>query len=332
MTRAATVGVGVGVLIGTRGFVMQALRERRDADPAQMLAMAERADAAGLDSVWVGDSLVSKPRFEPVAALAAIAARTSRVRIGTAVMLPVLRPVVPLAHSLATLDVISRGRLVIGAGVGGGFTPEQKQDYCAAGVAPETRALRLAEMVHVLKRLWTEEHVTYHGQQITVDDVTVYPRPVQQARKGVPILLGAHHRTGSSAQYRRAARHADGIIGITDSPEEWSEVIARVEECAAAEGREPSELDRVFYMTVNINRDRAKASAEADEFLMSYYGVRHWEGRWGPWGAPEDVAERMDAYAKAGARHVIVRFASWNQPAQLEQFITEVVPALRSMR
>jgi alkanesulfonate monooxygenase SsuD/methylene tetrahydromethanopterin reductase-like flavin-dependent oxidoreductase (luciferase family) len=330
MTPAAK--VGVGVLIGTRGFVMQALRERRDADPAEMLAMAERAEAAGLDSVWVGDSLVSKPRFEPIVALAAIAARTSRVRIGTAVMLPVIRPVVPLAHSLATLDVISRGRLVVGAGVGGGFTPEQKQDYSAAGVAPETRALRLTEMVHVLKRLWTEEHITYHGQQIKVDDVTVYPRPVQNVRKGgVPILLGAHHRTGSSAQYRRAARYADGIIGITDSPEQWSEVIARVDECAVAEGREPSELDRVFYITVNINRDRAKAAAEADQFLMSYYGVRHWEGRWGPWGAPEEVAARMAAYAAAGARHVIVRFASWNQPAQLEQFITDVVPALRRM-
>src|SRR5258706_3826172 len=160
-------------------------------------------------------------------------------------------------------------------------------------------------MVHVLKRLWTEEHVTYHGQQITVDDVTVYPRPVQP--RGVPILLGAHHRTGSSAQYRRAARHADGIIGITDSPGEWSDVIASVEECAAAEGRDPSALDRVFYMTVNINRDRASAAAEADEFLMSYYGVRHWEGRWGPWGAPDEVAERMAAYAAAGARHIIVR-------------------------
>lgn len=329
MTPVAPAGVGVGVLIGTRGFVMQALRERRSADPIEMLAMAERADVAGLDSVWVGDSLVSKPRFEPVTALAAIAARTSRVRIGTAVMLPVIRPVVPLAHSLATLDVISRGRLVIGAGVGGGFTPEQRKDYAAAGVAPETRALRLTEMVQVLKRLWAEDHVTFHGQQLRVDDVTVYPRPVQ--RGTVPILLGAHHRTGSAAQYRRAARYADGIIGITDSPEQWSEVIARVEDCAAAEGRDPSRLDRVFYITVNLNHDRAKAAAEADEFLMAYYGVRHWEGRWGPWGAPEDVAERMAAYAKAGARHVIVRFASWNQPAQLEQFINDVLPALRKM-
>ena len=322
-----TAATKIGVLIGTRGFVMQALREHRQPDPTEMLAMAERAEAAGLDAVWVGDSLVSKPRFEPIAALAAIAARTSRVRIGTAVLLPVIRPVVPLAHSLATLDVISRGRLLIGAGVGGGFTPDQNKDYFSAGVAPETRAGRLTEMVRVMKRLWTEEHVTYQGKHLHVDDVTLYPRPIQQG--GVPILLGAHHRTGNPSQYRRAARYADGIIGITDSPQQWSEVVARVEEAATVEGRDPSQLDRVFYVTVNINRDRAKASAEADDFLMSYYGVRHWEGRWGPWGAPEEVAERMAAYAKAGARHVIVRFASWNQSGQLEQFIHEVVPAFR---
>ncbi|MBM3939990.1 MAG: LLM class flavin-dependent oxidoreductase [SAR202 cluster bacterium] len=319
----------VGVLIGTRGLVMHALRERRAPDASQMLAIAERAEAGGLDSVWVGDSLVSKPRFEPVTALAAIAARTSRVRIGTAVMLPVIRPVVPLAHSLATLDVISNGRVIVGAGVGGGFTPDQKKDYSSAGVVPESRAGRLTEMVQAMKRLWTQDHVTFDGKHIRLDDVTLHPRPIQPG--GVPILLGAHHRTGGDAQYRRAARHADGVIGITDSPEQWAEVIARVEDAAAAEGRDPDRLDRVFYLTVNIGRDVPKAAAEADDFLMSYYGVRHWEGRWGPWGPPEAIVERMAAYARAGARHLIVRFASWNQPAQLDAFLSDVVPAFKAM-
>jgi alkanesulfonate monooxygenase SsuD/methylene tetrahydromethanopterin reductase-like flavin-dependent oxidoreductase (luciferase family) len=318
----------IGVLIDTRGLVMQAMRRHRAPDASEMLAMAARAEAARLDSVWVGDSLVSKPRFEPVAALSAIAARTSRVRLGTAVMLPVIRPVVPLAHSLATLDVISNGRVIVGAGVGGAFTPDQQKDYRAAGVAPETRAGRLGEMVHVMKRLWTDEHVTFTGTHVKVDDVTLYPRPVQAG--GIPILLGAHHRTGSVRQYERAARYADGIIGISDSPDQWADVIKRVEDAAAAEGRDPSILDRAFYLTVNINADRSAAQAEADDFLMSYYGVRHWEGRWGPWGAAEEIADRMAAYARAGARHLIVRFASWTQPAQLEAFVEQVVPAFRA--
>jgi alkanesulfonate monooxygenase SsuD/methylene tetrahydromethanopterin reductase-like flavin-dependent oxidoreductase (luciferase family) len=318
----------VGVLIGTRGFVMRAARERRPADASEMLAIGEYAEQAGLDSVWVGDSLVSKPRFEPVAALAALAARTSRVKLGTAVMLPVIRPVVPLAHSLATLDVISNGRVVLGAGVGGAFTASQRQDYSSAGVSAETRAARLTEMVQVMKRLWTEEHVSFDGVHLHLDDVTVYPRPVQPA--GIPILLATHYRTGNAAQYRRAARSADGIIGISDSPEEWSKVVEQVERAATAEGRDPAALDRVFYMTVNINSDRAKAAAEADEFLMSYYGVRHWQDRWGPWGTPGEIADRMIAYAVAGARHVIVRFASWTQPEQLQTFVEDVLPTVRA--
>lgn len=320
--------VKVGMLLGTRGLVMAAQRAGRAPDAGPLLALAERAEAAGLDSLWVGDSLVSKPRLEPITALAAIAARTSRVRIGTAVLLPVIRRVVPLAHSLATLDVISGGRLVVAAGVGGGFTPEQQQDYTAAGVEPDARAGTLTETVRALKALWTQDHVTFHGGHLHLDDVTLYPKAVQAG--GIPLLLATHHRTGSDAQYRRAARHADGIMGITDSPDEFAQVIARVAAIAAAEGRDLTGFQRVFYLTVNVNDDERAAAADADDFLMAYYGVRHWGGRWGPWGAPAAVADRMAAYAHAGAGHLVVRFASWDQGTQLERFVARVLPAFRA--
>ena len=186
--------VKIGLLLGTRGLVMRAQRESRAVDAGPMLDLAERAEAAGLDSVWVGDSLVSKPRLEPVAAMAAIAARTTRVRIGTAVLLPAIRSVVPLAHGLATVDVLSGGRTVLAMGVGGTFTPEQAQDFAAAGVDPKTRAGRLTEMIQVMRRLWTEEHVSFDGKHVRLDDVTLYPRPVQPG--GIPMLLATHYRTG----------------------------------------------------------------------------------------------------------------------------------------
>ncbi len=319
--------VEVGLLLGTRGLVMKAQRERRHPDATVLLELAERAEAAGLDSLWVGDSLVSKPRLEPVTAMAAIAVRTSRVKIGTAVMLPALRSPVPLAHSLATADILSNGRIIIGAGVGGAFTPEQRQDWTAAQVEPERRAGRLTEMVQIMRRLWTEDNVTFHGKHFHLDGVTLQPRPVQPG--GIPILLATHYRTGSEAQARRAARYADGIFGISDSPEELAQTIAKVEELAAAAGRDPASLQRVFYITVNINDDELAAAAEADDFLMSYYGVRHWTGRWGPWGPAKAVAERMADYARAGARHLVVRFASWDQPEQWHRFEDEVLPRFR---
>ncbi len=314
----------IGLLLGTRGMVMKAQREGAQPSAAAMLALAERAEAAGLDSVWVGDSLVSKPRLEPVAAMSAIAARTSRVRIGTAVLLPAIRHPVPLAHSLATADIISNGRIVVGAGVGGAFTDDQRQDWTAAGVDPDRRAGRFTESVQLMKRLWTEDGVSFSGNHFSLSDVTLDPKPVQSG--GVPLLLATHYRTGSEAQARRAARFGDGIIGITDSPEQFAQTVARVDEAGAVEGRDMAAFQRAYYLTVNLGADRQASEAEAHDFLMSYYKVDHWGASWGPWGAPSEVAARIREFADAGADTVIVRFASWDQPAQWERFEQEVWP------
>ena len=155
----------------------------------------------------------------------------------------------------------------------------------------------------------TEEHVNWDGDRFQLSDVTLLPRPVQPG--GVPLLLATHYRTGSERQARRAARYGDGIIGISDSPDEFARTVARVEEFASAEGRDLSGFQRVFYLTVNIGPDADKARAEAEDFLMAYYGVNHWGDRWGPWGTPETIVERLQAYAAAGADELIVRFASW---------------------
>jgi alkanesulfonate monooxygenase SsuD/methylene tetrahydromethanopterin reductase-like flavin-dependent oxidoreductase (luciferase family) len=318
----------LGLLLGTRGLLLRSQREGTPLDPAPVLELAERAEAAGLDSVWVGDSLVSKPRLEPVAMLAAIAARTKRVKLGTAVLLPALRPVVPLAHSLATVDVLSGGRALIAAGVGGAFNADQQQDWAAAGVDKATRAGRLTEMVQVMKRLWTGEPVTFHGRHFTLDDITLLPRPIQPG--GVPLLLATHYKTGSEAQARRAARYADGVMGITDSPEQYAQMWEAVAGFAREEGRDPESMERAYYMTVHIGDDRAAAKAEGEEFLMGYYKVNHWGGNWGPWGPPDEVAERMLAFVRAGVGHLVVRFAAWDQPAQWARFEAEVLPRFRA--
>ncbi|MCH8298329.1 MAG: LLM class flavin-dependent oxidoreductase, partial [Chloroflexi bacterium] len=113
--------VKLGILLPTRGLL---LRGEQPPNMDRIIALAEAVEQGGLDSVWVGDSLVAKPRMEPLAVLAALAARTSRVRLGTAVLLPALRHPVLLAQTLATVDLISGGRLVIGAGVGGAFNDD----------------------------------------------------------------------------------------------------------------------------------------------------------------------------------------------------------------
>ena len=311
----------IGVLLPTRGLL---LGGDQPADADRILRMAERVEAAGLDSVWVGDSLVAKPRLEPMAALGAIAARTSRVRLGTAVLLPALRHPVLLAQTMATVDLISGGRLIIGAGVGGAFNDEQRGEWKAAGVDPTRRARRFEEIVEVVKGLGPGEPYDFKGRHFEFDAVTMRPSTTQPG--GIPVLMATHYRAGRPAQIDRAARLSDGIIAISDTPDEFSQVIAQVEAKAAELGRDPANFDQTFYLTVNVDSDLDRGRRDAEDFLTAYYGAEIWGTRWGPFGGTERVAERMAEYAAAGARTLVVRLATYDPERQLDVFLEKVAP------
>jgi alkanesulfonate monooxygenase SsuD/methylene tetrahydromethanopterin reductase-like flavin-dependent oxidoreductase (luciferase family) len=311
----------IGVLLPTRGLL---LGGEQPANADRILRMAERVEAAGLDSVWVGDSLVAKPRLEPLAALGAIAARTSRVRLGTAVLLPALRHPVLLAQTMATVDLISGGRLIIGAGVGGAFNDEQRGEWKAAGVDPTRRARRFEEIVEIVKGLGPGEPYDFKGRHFDFDAVTMRPSTTQPG--GIPVLMATHYRAGRPAQIDRAARLSDGIIAISDTPDEFSQVIAQVEAKAAELGRDPAHFDQTFYLTVNVDSDLDRGRRDAEDFLTAYYGAEIWGTRWGPFGGTERVAERMAEYADAGARTLVVRLATYDPERQLDVFLEEVAP------
>ena len=290
----------------------------------RIVSMAEAAEGAGLDSVWVGDSLTAKPRLEPITTLAAVAARTQRVRLGTAVLLAALRHPVLLAQAVATLDVISKGRAVLAVGVGGAFIDAQQREWLAAGTTPSKRTGRLEELVSIVRRLGAGETVTQQGRHFDLDSVKMEPLPVQPS--GVPILMACHWRAGKEAQFKRAARLGDGFISISDTPEEYARVAEKVRMYAGEEGRDFDQMESVFYMTVNLKQDRAAAREDAEKYLLNYYGANIWGDRWGPFGPPEETVRRIQEYVAAGAGTVIVRFASSDQEAQLDTFLAEVVP------
>ena len=312
----------IGYLLPTRGLL---LAEERPRNADRIIELACRAEDAGLDSVWVGDSLTAKPRLEPLSVLAAIAARTDRVRLGTSVLLMALRHPVLLAQTMGTVDLISRGRLMIAAGVGGAFNDEQEAEWRAAGVSARRRASRLEEMVEIIKGLGRGDTVDYSGRHFDLDSVTVKPWPVQQ--DGVPIFLACHWRARArEAQIDRAARLADGVMSISDTPEEHALVIEAVKSRAAELGRDPASLETVMYLTVNMDTDLARAAAESERFLLGYYGAEIWGDRWGPFGGPERVKDRIAEYFEAGADTVVVRFASFEPEQQLSAFLEQVAP------
>ena len=315
--------VKLGILLPTRGLL---LRPTPACDAELVIQLARKVEAAGLDSVWVGDSLIAKPRLEPLATLAAVAACTERVRLGTAVLLAALRHPVLLAQTIATVDLISKGRLVVGAGVGGAFNEEQRGEWKAAGIDPRRRAARMEEIVEIVQQLGKGDPVTFSGNHFCLDQVRMEPRPVQSG--GVPVLLASHWRAQQDTQLARAARLANGLISISDTPEEYFQLVQRVREMLSTLGRDPNHFETAFYMTVNINSDGSKADAEATDFLTRYYGANIWGNRWGPFGDPERVQQRMAEYVEAGAETLIVRFASFYPEAQLETFLDRVTPGL----
>ena len=140
--------------------------------------------------------------------------------------------------------------------------------------------------------------------------------------------IGARARARES-QFRRAARLADGIISISDTPEEYAQVVESVCSQAADLGRDPECLERVMYLTVNMDEDVPRAEAEAEKYLLGYYGANIWGTRWGPFGDPERVKDRISEYPDAGARTVIVRFASFEPERQLDRFLEIVAPTFQ---
>lgn len=148
------------------------------------------------------------PWYEPLTVLAAIAAATSRIRLSAGVLIAPLRPAVLLAKQLATLDVISRGRVDIGLGTGW-----QREEFEASGVDFEQRYAILDDQLTVCRRLWSEAPVTWRGATLSLERIHQWPRPVQ-AR--LPIWLGI---APTARNCRRIAEHGDGWIPISGNPE-----------------------------------------------------------------------------------------------------------------
>src|SRR5437868_1820041 len=172
-----------------------------------LLALAERAADLGFDSIWVGDSVLARPRHEPITLLAAVAARLKRVELGTAVLLPALRNPVLLAHQIATLDQISEGRLILGVGIAADV-PNIRAEFVAAGVPFEKRVGRMLEGLRLAKALWTGAPVDWDGRWM-VEHGILGPTPHRPG--GPPIWIGG----SQPASLERAGRHFDGRLPIT---------------------------------------------------------------------------------------------------------------------
>jgi probable F420-dependent oxidoreductase len=289
----------IGYLLPTRESIMEG---RPEAEP--LLKLAERAEALGYDSIWVGDSLLARPRHEPITLLAGVAGRTQRAHLGTAVLLPMLRNPVLLAHQVATLDQISAGRVILGVGIATDV-PNVRAEFRAAGVPFEKRVGTLMEGLRLCKALWTGKPVDWDGRW-HVEKGVLGPTP---HRPGGPPIWGG----GSApAALERAGRHFDGWFPTGPDAKGWAEQWRRVRDAAKDAGRDPSELEAAIYLTIAVDQNAAKAEERINGFLAAYYGQRPdvLKKRQACFaGSAEAAAEWINGYLRAGARYVVLRFA-----------------------
>jgi len=289
----------MGYLLPTREQIMEGRPET-----APLLALAERAEALGFDSIWVGDSLLARPRHDPLTLLAAVAARTRKVHLGTAVLLPALRNPVLLAHQVATLDRIAEGRLILGVGIATDL-PNIRAEFEAAGVPFDKRVGRLVEGLALARALWTGKAVDWDGRwKVTAG--TLGPTPHRPG--GPPVWIG-----GSVARAReRTGRLFDGWFPNAPTAAEYAVQWAEVRRAARQAGRVPEELTGAMYLTLAVDDDASRAEARISAYLQSYYGQRPDVMRKRQMcfaGSASGAAAWLKAYADAGASHLVLRFA-----------------------
>lgn len=285
------------------------------------LDAARRAEALGLDGLLSGDHVTFYGYgFDGLQTLTAVATTTTRIQLKTAVYLLPLRHPVPVALQVAALSQLSLGRFVFGIGVGG----EDPHEFTSCGVDPRTRGARTNEALQILRALWSGDHVSFAGKQFTLDDVTLYPKPLGGH---VPIFVGGR----SEAALRRAGRYGDGYTGIWQSLDRLRQAEATIAEAAAAAGRPEGcvELGMQFWTAVDDDRDAARALVAKGMEGTYRLPFERFE-RYTPYGSARQVAEFIAPYVEAGVRHVNLIPVQGTPEANVER-AAEVQQALKEL-
>jgi probable F420-dependent oxidoreductase len=294
---------------------------QKDVRPGAIVDLIDRFEALDVDSLWVSDRIVSPPStLEPIAFLSYVAGRLGKMKLGTsALVLPTRNPIV-LAKQLATLDFLSQGRLFLAFGLGG----EESRDLQAVGVSHKERAARADEMIVLMRRLWTEEKVTFAGKFFRVEEATLMPRPWQKS--GPPIWIGGR----SQAALRRAGRLGDGWLVSSVSPAEVEAGIRSIRAYGAEVGRQVPEDHYGVLVPFYFAENSDEAWAAAGRSVRPRTDLPSAE--FAAFGTADQVRAKVQAYIAAGASKFVMRpcgpLDGWRE--QIEILSREVIRPLQT--
>ena len=287
----------------------------------EIVRLAARAEAMGFDALHVGDHIQwYAPILEPTTVLATFAAVTARIKIASDVIILPLRDPVLLAKTMASLDVLSGGRLIFGVGAGG----DNPKEYAAMRIPMGERGSRTNESLEIIKGLFENERFSYRGKHFLIEDVGIAPRPIQAP---VPVWVGG----GSEAALRRAARYGHGWMAAFASERKFARLAGELRGLLAAEGRSPGDFTFGSFLFINADGDAARARRMAAAYVNEVY---HLPGemiveKFGAAGPVEACVQKTLALAAAGARYIVLSplcgYREW--PRQLDHY-AELISAV----
>lgn len=315
--------------------------------PRQLIDFAVEAEDLGFDSVWISD------HFQPwrhtnghapfaFSWLGAVGERTKRIELGTSVLTPTFRyqPAV-VAQAFGTLGVLNPGRMILGVGSG-----ESLNEVAVSAIewpAAKERLARLREAVHLIKRLWAEEFVTFEGEYYRTRNATIYDRPEQP----VPIYISA----GGPVAAKFAGREGDGFICTSGKGDALyrDQLLPAVEEGAKAAGRDASTIERTIEVKVSFDTDHARAMSDTRiwaalalpaEDKVAIHDPREMERkaesvadsahrRWLVSSDPDEHVEQIRPYLELGFTHLVFHAPGDDQSRFLKLYAKEILPRLR---
>ena len=280
-----------------------------------------------IDSIWTGGHVASRnPSTEAMASLARLSAATTRVKIGTSILLLPLYPPAIVAKQVADLDRATGGRLILGVGVGG----EYPQEFRACGVPIQERGRRTDEAIPLLRRLWRAEEITHDGRFYPMAGVRIHPAPAQPG--GPPIVVAGRREPAM----RRAARLGDGWMPYLYSPRRYADSVRRIREYAAEDGRDLSGFGWYAFVFVNVGPDGDRAREQAARSMGGSYGqdFREMVDHVAAAGTPDEVGQKVQAFVDAGARHFVFMPAAGDgsPDAVIHRLLEDVVPGIAAAR
>jgi coenzyme F420-dependent glucose-6-phosphate dehydrogenase len=285
----------------------------------ELVETAVEAERLGLDSVWVGDTLARAP-IDALTILGAFAARTSRVTLGTASLLPALRNPLLTANQLLSLDLLSDGRLTLA--VGAGFTGRSEPEFAFAGVPWARRRARLDDIVALWRAVWSGAS-SFHGSVLHHDSLPVFPTPARPG--GPPVWLAAH----TPAALERAGRLYDGWLPYPPAPADYVSGLATIRSSATRP------VTPALFATVLVEDDAERGKVLLEEYCRRNYGmpadfVQRIQMQ--VTGTVAEVAAQLREYE--GAEHVLLRVASTEPKVFDEQLprLAELAEHLRGQR